>query len=88
MAARRTCRVCGCSDNDPCPGGCGWLPGKDNLCTACEAAKSHKIRTITSRKLTVSVCRCGWVMTTSTAHCNKRERLNRAHLAAIVGVKL
>lgn len=30
------CRVCGCSENRPCPIGCGWVaPG---LCTACVGA--------------------------------------------------
>lgn len=27
------CKVCGCSWQDPCPGGCEWA--EPNLCTAC-----------------------------------------------------
>lgn len=32
------CRVCGCSENDPCPQGCGWAA--EDLCTACVGAAS------------------------------------------------
>jgi hypothetical protein len=31
--APRACRVCGCTDDNPCAGGCGWA-GED-LCTNC-----------------------------------------------------
>jgi hypothetical protein len=34
----RSCRICGCSDKDPCAGGCGWSqtpPGHLPLCLAC-----------------------------------------------------
>ena len=27
------CRVCGCSEQDACPEGCGWA--EDHLCTSC-----------------------------------------------------
>lgn len=27
------CRVCGCTDLTPCPGGCAWV--KPDLCSAC-----------------------------------------------------
>lgn len=29
------CRICGCSHREPCPAGCGWAPGRGNLCTVC-----------------------------------------------------
>lgn len=29
------CRVCGCSEHDPCEDGCGWA--EKHLCTACAA---------------------------------------------------
>lgn len=32
------CRVCGCTQFDPCPSGCGWAPGEADLCTVCAAA--------------------------------------------------
>ncbi len=38
----RRCRVCGCTDDDPCVGGCYWV--EDDLCSACEdetADKAH-----------------------------------------------
>lgn len=30
------CRVCGCTQIDACPGGCGWAYA--NLCTICDQA--------------------------------------------------
>lgn len=30
------CRVCGCSDDDACPGGCYWV--EPDLCSACAGA--------------------------------------------------
>lgn len=29
------CRICGCVEVAPCPGGCGWESGDRDLCTAC-----------------------------------------------------
>jgi len=29
----RVCRVCGCSDLEPCLGGCSWV--QEDLCSAC-----------------------------------------------------
>lgn len=29
----RTCRVCGCTDYQACPGGCHWV--EDDLCSSC-----------------------------------------------------
>ncbi|MGH1574509.1 hypothetical protein ACRAWG_32530 [Methylobacterium sp. P31] len=29
------CRRCGCSENDACEGGCGWVDNDQTLCTAC-----------------------------------------------------
>ncbi len=33
-APERACRICGCTHETPCAGGCGWA-GAD-LCTACD----------------------------------------------------
>jgi len=33
----RTCRVCGCTDDHACPGGCYWV--ELDLCSACVGAK-------------------------------------------------
>lgn len=30
----RMCRVCGCTDQDGCPGGCWWVEA--DLCSACQ----------------------------------------------------
>ena len=32
------CKVCGCSDREPCDPPCGWSDIEANLCTACEDA--------------------------------------------------
>jgi hypothetical protein len=31
------CRVCGCTEIDACPGGCGWV--EFDLCSTCNEAK-------------------------------------------------
>lgn len=33
MSAVRSCRLCGCTDNRACPGGCSWA--SERLCSAC-----------------------------------------------------
>jgi len=33
MSGQRTCRGCGCTDRQACPGGCCWV--EDDLCSAC-----------------------------------------------------
>ena len=30
------CRVCGCIDDQACPGGCSWADSEQTLCTRCE----------------------------------------------------
>lgn len=41
VAGEPFCIACGCSENDPCPEGCGWVDGATYcgfevaLCTAC-----------------------------------------------------
>ena len=34
MRQRRKCRVCGCTEDHSCPGGCSWVA--PDLCSACE----------------------------------------------------
>jgi hypothetical protein len=29
------CRVCGCTEDDPCPGGCIWATPDCDLCSQC-----------------------------------------------------
>jgi len=29
------CRVCGCTEENPCPGGCGWTDKTRTICTRC-----------------------------------------------------
>lgn len=31
------CRMCGCTETQPCEPPCSWAPGRGNLCTACLA---------------------------------------------------
>jgi hypothetical protein len=33
MKSVRKCKVCGCTQNNACPGGCYWV--EDDLCSAC-----------------------------------------------------
>jgi len=32
-----TCRVCGCTEERACPGGCAWADATETLCTRCYA---------------------------------------------------
>lgn len=34
------CRVCGCTDDNACPGGCGWVSIDPPLCSACVGAEA------------------------------------------------
>jgi hypothetical protein len=38
--ARRRCALCGCTDWKACPGGCAWLTGSIDVCTACRPGSS------------------------------------------------
>lgn len=31
------CRICGCTDEEACDGGCAWVQGDPDLCTSCQA---------------------------------------------------
>lgn len=33
----RSCRVCGCTDENACEGGCWWV--EDDLCSSCAIAE-------------------------------------------------
>lgn len=35
MVAKRVCRLCGCTEDRACPGGCAWANDDRDLCTAC-----------------------------------------------------
>ena len=49
------CRVCGCTEIDACPGGCGWVPGEENLCTTCgEAARAILIWRGSARRANIA----------------------------------
>lgn len=36
MRRKGICMVCGCTELDACPDGCGWANLKKTLCTSCE----------------------------------------------------
>jgi hypothetical protein len=38
----RRCRVCGCTDERPCPGGCFWVAA--DLCSNCGASPTSAVR--------------------------------------------
>lgn len=39
-----TCCFCGCSDFNPCPGGCGWSSREQTLCTECRDIQRAFVR--------------------------------------------
>lgn len=63
---KRKCRVCGCTDERACPGGCTWLPiAHDDLCSACEPAAAHVVSMTlehidAGKSFHVATCACGW----------------------------
>lgn len=38
-AMQGTCRICGCTQTQACPGGCYWV--EPDLCSACRRAIDH-----------------------------------------------
>lgn len=36
------CRVCGCTESTPCPGGCAWTDETETLCTTCENKQKRR----------------------------------------------
>mgnify|MGYP001570285698 CR=1 FL=1 len=38
VIAIRTCRSCGCTDDQACFGGCWWISDNEDLCSACAPA--------------------------------------------------
>lgn len=63
MPAVRSCRVCGCTDDRACPGGCSWVD--EGLCSACAVSLEHVVsmtreaRAGTPRGVSVATCSCG-----------------------------
>lgn len=45
----RTCRVCGCTDDHACPGGCYWV--EEDLCSECVEADEEDIVDLTVNTL-------------------------------------
>lgn len=46
LCSVRYCRVCGCTDNRACHGGCHWAG--DDICSACESAQEADLRRVVS----------------------------------------
>lgn len=38
------CQKCGCSEYEPCEGGCGWANAQHTICTACVEPKPRPRR--------------------------------------------
>ncbi|MCW3125260.1 MAG: hypothetical protein JWO03_918 [Bacteroidetes bacterium] len=38
---QQACRVCGCTQNNACPGGCWWT--EEDLCSSCDPKKSSAL---------------------------------------------
>jgi hypothetical protein len=54
----KMCRVCGCSDLDPCVhpdfgDPCAWTPDRESLCSVCGAFAWMMVPAITRRKITL-----------------------------------
>lgn len=40
VASEPVCRVCGCTEDNACPGGCSWV--EENLCSRCAGSDHHE----------------------------------------------
>lgn len=38
-----SCRVCGCTDNVSCKGGCAWVDDEKTLCSRCQALAEEEL---------------------------------------------
>lgn len=50
MKKEPTCRVCGCTQSNACPGGCHWV--EKDLCSACERAQERAVYPIAEKNFT------------------------------------
>jgi hypothetical protein len=55
----RACRVCGCTQDNACPGGCAWMAEDPGLCTACAPAREHVVAMSNPDGQSVARCSCG-----------------------------
>lgn len=47
----RKCRVCGCTDERACSGGCAWVKGEPDLCTLCVNVERITQRIVTAQEV-------------------------------------
>lgn len=81
-ATSRTCRHCGCTDDQACPQGCSWV--EPDLCSSCadEHAESDDVVPAHAFAIGVLVCTCGMRMQPAIAPTTAAE------LAALAGPQL
>jgi len=61
----RTCRVCGCTDEHACPGGCSWV--QEDLCSACQEGLEREIfenhsKNKAANSINIYCMKCGFHM--------------------------
>lgn len=84
MAKVRTCRVCGCTDERACEGGCWWLSADDDLCSTCEPAASHVLHVMGHRSKRAT-CSCNkFSIELPARHRRKMDERIREHLKFVV----
>ena len=67
----RTCRVCGCTDEHACPGGCSWV--QEDLCSACQEELEREIfenhsKNKAANSINIYCMKCGFHMQIEDAH--------------------
>jgi hypothetical protein len=55
----KACRVCECTEDNACPGGCAWSTKDPGICTACEATLDHVVSMCNPSGDAEAVCGCG-----------------------------
>ncbi len=51
---KHECRICGCTEDHACPGGCGWADKTHTLCTGC----AHLVEPLTALAETMVSATC------------------------------
>lgn len=86
----RACRVCGCTEDRACAGGCHWLSDRDDLCSACAPALDHVVRmtsaysALKGGRMSVATCPCGWASKLPAHHHMRQDRRIQRHWQAVV----
>jgi N6-adenosine-specific RNA methylase IME4 len=84
----KSCRVCGCTQDQACPGGCAWSERDAGICTACEASLDHPVTMTNPDGQSVATCTCGKFENRLPwgGHYEEQEKAIRQHWQDVVAL--